>query len=313
MLLAAMGSPDLRQIDGLGGADTLTSKVAIVSKSNAPGVDVDYLFCQVDIGKPVVDTGPICGNMLSGVAPFALEMGIVPAKDGKTEVVIYDSTPRARSRPSSRRPAGRSNTSAMPRSTACPARPRRSILNFMEVVGSKTGSMVPTGQGARHHRGHRGVVLRRRHADDADAREGPRLDRHEGRAEIDGNKALLARIETIRMEAGRRMGFGDVTDSVIPKVGPAVAAARRRRHHLALSDAACAACRACRHRRCLRLHRLHGGRLDRLRLGVPPTEIRARSGSSIRRVRSMCGWKRRAPARTCRSSRPAFCARRARS
>ena len=71
VLLAAMGSPDLRQIDGLGGADTLTSKVAIVSKSTRPGVDVDYLFAQVDIGKPIVDTNPSCGNMLAGVAPFA--------------------------------------------------------------------------------------------------------------------------------------------------------------------------------------------------------------------------------------------------
>jgi 4-oxalomesaconate tautomerase len=88
ILLRAMGSPDLRQIDGLGGADTLTSKVAIVSKSKRPGVDVDYLFCQVDINKPVVDTGPSCGNMLSGVAPFALEMGMVPIQDGETAVVI---------------------------------------------------------------------------------------------------------------------------------------------------------------------------------------------------------------------------------
>ena len=75
-----MGSPDLRQIDGLGGADTLTSKVAIVSKSTRPGVDVDYLFAQVDIGKPIVDTSPSCGNMLAGVAPFALETGHDPGR-----------------------------------------------------------------------------------------------------------------------------------------------------------------------------------------------------------------------------------------
>ena len=67
-----MGSPDVRQIDGLGGADTLTSKVAIVSKSTRPGVDLDYLFAQVDIKKPLVDTAPSCGNMLSGVAPFGI-------------------------------------------------------------------------------------------------------------------------------------------------------------------------------------------------------------------------------------------------
>ena len=80
VLLAAMGSPDVRQIDGLGGADTLTSKVAIVSKSTRPGVDVDYLFAQVDIGKPIVDTNPSCGNMLAGVAPFAIETGHVAGR-----------------------------------------------------------------------------------------------------------------------------------------------------------------------------------------------------------------------------------------
>ena len=90
VLLAAMGSPDLRQIDGLGGADTLTSKVAIVSKSTRPGVDVDYLFAQVDVGKPIVDTNPSCGNMLAGVAPFAIETGLFPAQDGETRVMIYN-------------------------------------------------------------------------------------------------------------------------------------------------------------------------------------------------------------------------------
>ena len=72
VLLAVMGSPDLRQINGLGGAETTTSKVAIVSKSTRPGVDLDYLFAQVDIAKPIVDTNPSCGNMLSGVLPFAI-------------------------------------------------------------------------------------------------------------------------------------------------------------------------------------------------------------------------------------------------
>ena len=90
ILLAVMGSPDLRQIDGLGGADTLTSKVAIVRKSSRPDVDVDYLFCQVDIGKAIVDTNPSCGNMLAGVGPFAIESGFVAPSDGVTRVRIFD-------------------------------------------------------------------------------------------------------------------------------------------------------------------------------------------------------------------------------
>src|SRR6185436_552842 len=93
---AAMGSPDLRQIDGIGGADTLTSKVAIVSKSIRPGVDLDYLFAQVDVGKPLVDTSPSCGNMLAGVAPFAIETGLIKAQSGETRAMIYNVNTEAR-------------------------------------------------------------------------------------------------------------------------------------------------------------------------------------------------------------------------
>lgn len=219
ILLAAMGSPDLRQIDGLGGADTLTSKVAIVSKSERPGVDVDYLFCQVDIGKPVVDTGPSCGNMLSGVAPFALEMGIVPTKDGKTEVVIYDCNTKSKIEAVIETPGGQVNYIGDAAIDGVPGTAAPVILNFMDVVGSKTGSMIPTGHVRETIEGIEvscfdvamPMVLMR--AKDLG------LSGIEGRAEIDGNKALLARIETIRMEAGRRMGFGDVTHSVMPKVG----------------------------------------------------------------------------------------------
>ena len=80
VLLAAMGSPDARQIDGIGGADTLTCKVAMVGPSEREGVDVDYLFAQVSIDKALVDTAPSCGNILSGVGPFAIERGMVAAK-----------------------------------------------------------------------------------------------------------------------------------------------------------------------------------------------------------------------------------------
>ena len=126
VLLAAMGSPDLRQIDGLGGADTLTSKVAIVSKSTRPGVDVDYLFAQVDVGKPIVDTNPSCGNMLAGVAPFALETGMFPAQDGETRVMIYNVNTEARIEAIVQTPGPGRATPATRASTACRARRRRS-------------------------------------------------------------------------------------------------------------------------------------------------------------------------------------------
>src|SRR5215469_9789405 len=89
VLLAAMGSPDARQIDGVGGADPLTSKVAIISPSSRPGIHVDYLFAQVSVDRPLVDLSPNCGNMLAGVGPFAIERGLLAATDPVTPVTIY--------------------------------------------------------------------------------------------------------------------------------------------------------------------------------------------------------------------------------
>src|ERR1700756_313465 len=89
VLLAVMGSPDVGQIDGIGGADPLTSKVAIVSRSPRRDIDVDYLFAQVSLNRPVVDVTPNCGNMLAGVGPFAIERGLVTPRDPITRVTIY--------------------------------------------------------------------------------------------------------------------------------------------------------------------------------------------------------------------------------
>ena len=87
-LLSAMGSPDIRQIDGMGGATSVTSKVCIISKSSNEDFDIDYFFAQVLVDEARVDYGPTCGNMLSAVGPFAIEQGLIEAKEGKTEVTI---------------------------------------------------------------------------------------------------------------------------------------------------------------------------------------------------------------------------------
>ena len=97
-LIGAIGASDLLQVDGVGGGSTLTSKVAIVSKSSQPGCDVDYLFAQVGVGQKSVDTRPNCGNMLSGVGPFAIEQGLVPAQDGETTVRVFNVNTRSRIR-----------------------------------------------------------------------------------------------------------------------------------------------------------------------------------------------------------------------
>ena len=95
-LIGAIGASDLLQVDGVGGGSTITSKVAIVSKSTQPDCDVDYLFAQVGVGDKSVDTRPNCGNMLSGVGPFAIEQGLVAAADGRTKVRVYNVNTRSR-------------------------------------------------------------------------------------------------------------------------------------------------------------------------------------------------------------------------
>ena len=88
VLLDIMGSPDRRQIDGIGGANSLTSKIAIINKSKKDGVDVDYLFGQVAVERPIVSYVQNCGNILAGVGQFAIEKGLVAAADPVTKIVV---------------------------------------------------------------------------------------------------------------------------------------------------------------------------------------------------------------------------------
>jgi 4-oxalomesaconate tautomerase len=219
VLLAAMGSPDLRQIDGLGGADPTTSKVAIVSKSTRPGVDLDYLFAQVDIAKAIVDTNPSCGNMLSGVLPFGIERGLIKPTDGTTRAMIFNINTESRIEAIVQTPGGEIIYDGDAAIAGVPGTAAPIVLNFMDVVGSISGKMLPTGQVREMIQGVEVtcidvampmMLIRARDLG---------LEGTEGKAGIDGNKALMARIESIRREAGKRMGFGDVTDKVIPKVG----------------------------------------------------------------------------------------------
>jgi 4-oxalomesaconate tautomerase len=219
VLLAVMGSPDIRQIDGLGGADTLTSKVAIVSKSTRDGVDVDYLFAQVDVSRAIVDTSPSCGNMLSGVGPYAIETGMVEAARGTTAVVIFDVNTASRIEAVVQTPGGVVEYAGDAAIDGVPGTAAPVILNFMDAVGAKTGMMLPTGHVTEIIDGIEVTCLDVCMPMMLMRAEDLGLEGTEGRKEIDGNTALLARIEAIRMEAGRRMGFGDVSDKVIPKVG----------------------------------------------------------------------------------------------
>ncbi|MBP5991832.1 MAG: 4-oxalomesaconate tautomerase [Proteobacteria bacterium] len=222
-LIGAIGASDLLQVDGVGGGSTLTSKVAIVSNSSQPDCDVDYLFAQVGVGQKSVDTRPNCGNMLSGVAPFAIEQGLVTAQDGETTVRVFNVNTRSRIDVTVQTP-GRRVTYAGDTGidgvagTAAPIR-----LNFLDAWGSVTGSLFPTGQRIDRIEGldvtcidaAMPLVIMRARDLGLSGRETP--------ADLDADRALLERIETVRRAAGAAMGLGDVSGSVVPK--PVIASA----------------------------------------------------------------------------------------
>jgi 4-oxalomesaconate tautomerase len=213
-----MGSPDARQIDGLGGADPLTSKVGIVSPSSQPGVDLDFLFAQVLIHESRVDTTPNCGNMLAAALPFALETGLVTAsgniarfrvrtvntgtladisvaiKDGKP---IYEGSAKIDGVPGSASPVN---------------------ISFLETEGSVCGSLLPTQQRVNRFNGvdvtciDNGMPVVILRAADVG------VTGYESRDALNANSDLKARIESIRIQAGAAMGLGDVIQKVVPKV-----------------------------------------------------------------------------------------------
>ena len=222
-LIGAIGGSDLLQVDGVGGGSTLTSKVAIVSSAAEPGCDVDNLFAQVGVGQRSVDTRPNCGNMLSGVAPFAIEQGLVPARDGETTLRVFNVNTRSRIDVTVLTPGGRvvydgSTGIDGVAGTAAPIR-----LNFLDAWGAVTGSVFPTGQRIDVIDGLEVtcidaamplVILRA-------AELG--LTGRESSADLDADRALLARIESVRLQAGLAMRLGDVSASVVPKPGIASA------------------------------------------------------------------------------------------
>jgi 2-methylaconitate cis-trans-isomerase PrpF/tripartite-type tricarboxylate transporter receptor subunit TctC len=216
-LIGAIGASDLLQVDGLGGGSTLTSKVAIVSKSSRADCDVDYLFAQVGVGQRSVDTRPNCGNMLSGVAPFAIEQGLVPAQDGETTVRVFNVNTRSRIDVTVLTPGrrvvydGETGIDGVA-GTAAPIR-----LNFLDAWGAVTGSLFPTGRRIDVIGGLQVtcidaamplVIVRARDLG---------LTGREMPAELDADRALLERIEAVRRAAGEAMGLGDVSNSVVPK------------------------------------------------------------------------------------------------
>jgi 4-oxalomesaconate tautomerase len=220
VLRAVLGSGHPLNIDGIGGGATVTTKVAILSRSDVPGVDVDYLFAQVDPVKPEVDFRPTCGNILSGVGPAAIEMGLVAVQGGVTRVRIRAVNTGALVEAIVQSPGGRVRYDGDQVVDGVPGRAAPVALSFMGIAGTICGAMLPTGRARDVIDGIEvtliDVAMPLMIARAADF--GLRGD--ETPAEIDANTALLARIEAIRRKAGPMMNLGaDVSGSVTPKVG----------------------------------------------------------------------------------------------
>ena len=145
VLLAAMGSPDTRQIDGMGGAHPLTSKVGIVSPANRPDADVDYLFQQVVVDEARVDGSQNCGNILAGIGPFAIERGLVAARDGVTEVRIHMVNTGSIAVASVQTPDGKVTYHGAARIDGVPGTAAPIPIDFLDVAGSSCGALLPTG------------------------------------------------------------------------------------------------------------------------------------------------------------------------
>ncbi|WP_421682745.1 4-oxalomesaconate tautomerase [Stutzerimonas urumqiensis] len=218
VLLAVMGSPDPRQIDGIGGADSLTSKVAIVRRSERDDADVDYLFAQVVVSEPRVDYGQNCGNILAGVGPFAIERGLVPVAGAETPVRIFMentgqiAVAKVPTSDDAVRYEGDVAIDGVP-GTAAPL-----VIEFEDVAGSSCGALLPTGNARDRFDGievtciDNGMPVILLRAEDLG------ISGFETPDELNGNAELKARLESIRLQAGPRMNLGDVSQRTVPKM-----------------------------------------------------------------------------------------------
>jgi len=216
-LIGAIGASDPLQLDGLGGNSTLNSKVAIVSRSALPDCDLDYLFAQVGVGHQSVDTRPNCGNMLSGVAPFAIEQGLIEAQVGTTTVRIHNVNTGAKIDATVQTPGGQVTYEGSARIDGVAGTAAPVLLNFLDAWGAVTGQLFPTGQRMEKINGvdvtcidaAMPLMIVRAHDLGLTGRERP--------AELDANVEMLVKLEAMRLHAGLRMGLGDVSGSVVPK------------------------------------------------------------------------------------------------
>ena len=218
VLLSVMGSPDPRQIDGVGGGHPLTSKVAVISRSSEPGIDIDYLFCQVSVDRPMVDTTPNCGNILAGVGPFAIERGLVQATDPQTRVRVRTLNTGTVADLVIETHDGVVNEAGTARIDGVPGFSSPISIDFLDAEGSVCGALLPTGRSVDRVAGVDVTLIDNGMPVIVLAASSVGRTGYEPRDQLDQDSVLKARLEEIRLAAGPLMHLGDVREKVVPKV-----------------------------------------------------------------------------------------------
>ncbi len=217
VLLAAMGSPHPRQIDGIGGAEILTSKVAIVSRSSRPDADVDYLFAQLLPDSSEIDYFAMCGNMLSAVGPFAIERGLVPVRASTTDIRIFNINTASLIKVRVETPDGEvtydgDHAIDGVNGTAAPL-----VADFSATAGGKTGALLPTGKPIDLINGTEVTCIDAANPTIIVAAESVGITGYENKPDLDQNRTVIELLQELRVAAGYLMGLGDCRKFVLPK------------------------------------------------------------------------------------------------
>ena len=218
VLMAAMGSPDKRQIDGIGGSHPLTSKVAVVSRSPRDDADVEYLFLQVWPDRAEVSDSQNCGNMLAAVGPFAIEQGLVPARDPETPVRIWMRNTETLATALIQTPGGQVSYEGTARIDGVPGTHAPVPIEFADVAGSSCGTLLPTGNVVDVIEGTRVTCIDNGMPVVCLAAADFGLSGQESPADLEANGEVTGRVEAIRLAAGPLMNLGDVAEKTVPKM-----------------------------------------------------------------------------------------------
>ena len=217
-LLGVMASPDPRQIDGMGGADPLTSKVAVVAKSTREGIDVDYLFLQVFVDQAIVTDAQNCGNILAGIGPLAIERGLVAATGDETRVAIFMENTGQVAVATVRTPGGKVTYAGDAAIDGVPGTHAPVPLEFRDTAGSSCGALLPTGNAVDVVNGVPVTLIDNGMPCVVMKAQDVGITGYEDRDWLDNATELKARIEAIRLAVGERMNLGDVKEKSVPKM-----------------------------------------------------------------------------------------------